>query len=272
MAILKVSEINIYPVKSLGGIAMQSATVMKKGLEHDRRWMLMDEDNIFLTQRIHTKMALFRMGFANNGFRVSFDGQQIDIPHTFEGDPVRAKIWDDDVTVQEVSARHSEWFSKNLGINCKLVAFPEQNERPVDIKYRVADDHVSLADAYPLLICGQNSLNDLNERLEVPVPMNRFRPNIVFTGGDPFEEDTWSRFTLGSLNFAGVKPSKRCVLITVDQETGVKGTEPLVTLSKFRRRDNGVYFGQNIIPTTTGQISIGDEIIIHTSVNAFSFQ
>lgn len=268
MSQFKVSELYVYPVKSLAGISLQTGIVMKKGIQHDRRWMLVDQDNVFLTQRVHNKMALFRMSFANNGFNVSFDGQQLNIPQTFEGDPVRAKIWDDEVTVQEVSASHSQWFTKNLGINCKLVAFPEQNERPIDARYRVGDDHVSLADAYPLLLVGQSSLDDLNDRLTSPVPMNRFRPSVVFTGGDPFEEDTWSRFTIGSLSFAGVKPCKRCVLITVDQATAAKGTEPLATLSKYRKKDNGVYFGQNTIPTTTGKISIGDEIIIHSSVDA----
>jgi uncharacterized protein YcbX len=185
---------------------------------------------------------------------------------------VRAKIWDDEVTVQEVSAQHSEWFSKNLGINCKLVAFPENNGRAVDENYRVGDDHVSLADAYPLLIVGQNSLDDLNARLKSPVPMNRFRPNVVFTGGDPFEEDTWRDFTVGQMKFTGVKPSKRCVMITIDQETATKGIEPTATLAKYRRRDNGVYFGQNVIPTGTGKISIGDEIIIHSSVSAHTFK
>jgi len=244
---------------------MASARVMKKGLQHDRRWMLIDEDNIFLTQRIHHRMALFHLAFSDNGFRVSYDGTEITIPSTMEPDPIRAKIWDDEVTVREVSSAHSEWFSKHLGTRVRLVAFPEENERPVDEKYRVGNDHVSLADAYPLLIVGQSSLDDLNQRMEIPVPMNRFRPSVVFTGGEAFEEDHWSKFTIGGLTFAGVKLCKRCVLITVDQATGVKGTEPLVTLSKYRRKDNGVYFGQNIIPIEPGQISIGDEIIINST-------
>lgn len=272
MAQLKVTGLFFYPVKSLGGISVPSATILKKGIQHDRRWMLMDENNVFLTQRIHAQMALFRMSNADNGFFVDYNGQQLHIPFTIEGDPVRAKIWEDEVTVREVSLRHSEWFSENLGVNCKLVAFPEENDRAVDERYRVGDDHVSLADAYPLLIVGQSSLDDLNNRMDVSLPMNRFRPNIVFTGGEPFEEDTWSRFTLNDLKFAGVKPSKRCVLTTVDQDTAAKGAEPLATLAKYRRRDGGVYFGQNVIPITTGQISIGDEITIHSSVSAHIFQ
>jgi uncharacterized protein YcbX len=124
---------------------------------------------------------------------------------------------------------------------------------------------VSLADAYPLMMIGQSTLDDLNKRLENPLPMNRFRPSVVFTGGEPFEEDHWDKFTMNNLTFAGVKLCKRCVLITIDQATGIKGIEPLATLSKYRKKDNGVYFGQNVIPTTLGQLSIGDEIIINST-------
>lgn len=262
MAFYKISELNIYPIKSLGGIPVQSAMVKQKGLEHDRRWMLVDEENVFLTQRIHNHMALFRMSFGDNGFRVSFKGDDIDIPFTMEGDPVRAKIWNDEVTVREVSSVHSDWFSGNIGIRCRLMAFPEENARYIDPKYRLADESVSLADGYPLLLLGQATVDDLNRRLEIPVPMNRFRPSVVFTGGDAFDEDKWTRFSMGDGSFAGVKTCRRCVLITVDQETGIKGTEPLATLSTYRRWDNGVHFGQNVIPVKLGKISIGDEIIV----------
>jgi uncharacterized protein YcbX len=262
---LRISEINIYPVKSLGGIPVSSSRVMKKGLEHDRRWMLIDDDNVFLTQRIHNRMALFKMSFGNEGFQVSYQDKRLMIALGTQGDPVRAKIWDDEVMVCEVSPVHSEWFSENLGVKCKLVAFPEQNERAVDARYRIADDHVSLADAYPLMIIGQSTLDDLNNRLEDPLPMNRFRPSVVFTGGEAFGEDHWERFTMNNLSFAGVKLCKRCVLTTVDQATAAKGAEPLLTLSKYRKKDGGVYFGQNVIPIELGQISIGDEIIVNST-------
>jgi uncharacterized protein YcbX len=262
MAFYRISELYIYPVKSLGAIPVRSVSVKPKGFEHDRRWMLIDEQNVFLTQRIHNHMALFRMSFGDEGFRASFKDDQLNIPLTTQGDPVRARIWNDEVTVQEVSPAHSEWFSKNIGIRCKLVAFPEENARPVDPRYKVADDHVSLADGYPIMVIGQSTLDDLNQRLKDPVPMNRFRPSVVFTGGDAFDEDQWRRFSIGNGKFAGVKPCMRCVLITVDQETGIKGIEPLATLSTYRKRDNGVYFGQNVIPTRLAQIAIGDEIIV----------
>jgi uncharacterized protein YcbX len=211
-------------------------------------------------------MALFKTSLSADGVVVDFKGDSILVPFgLIEGSPVRAKIWDDEVTVNEVSTKHSEWFTKNIGFTCKLVAFPETNDRIIDPKYRISDENVSLADAYPLLIIGESSLDDLNQRLQVPLPMNRFRPNVVFSGGDPFDEDTWKRFAIGQLNFAGVKSCKRCILTTVDQETGIRGAEPLVTLSKFRKRDNGVYFGQNVIPLSLGNISVGDEIVVSES-------
>jgi uncharacterized protein YcbX len=132
----------------------------------------------------------------------------------------------------------------------------------VEENYARNNDHVSLADAYPLLIIGQSSLDDLNGRMKSPLPMNRFRPNIVFTGGKAFEEDEWSNFQIGNARFAAVKPCSRCVLTTVDQETGVKGPEPLVTLATYRKKENHIYFGQNLLVLEPGRISLGDQIIM----------
>jgi hypothetical protein len=145
---------------------------------------------------------------------------------------------------------------------CRLVYFPEENSRPVDPRYKVNGEQVSLADAYPFLIIGQSSFEDLNSKLQEPVPMNRFRPNFVFTGGKPFEEDTWRNFSIGSTRFVGVKPCDRCVLTTVNQETGQKGVEPLKTLTSYRKRDNKVYFGQNLVALDHKRIQIGDLITL----------
>ena len=116
--------------------------------------------------------------------------------------------------------------------------------------------------AYPVLIIGQSSLDDLNQRMKEPLPMNRFRPNIVFTGGEPYEEDGWKNFRIGQNRFVGVKPCSRCVLTTVNQDTGKKGIEPLATLSTYRMRNNKVYFGQNLIPLDHNEIAEGDEIVL----------
>lgn len=262
MSRLTLSEIWIYPIKSLGGIRLSSARVMKKGLYLDRRWMLIDQDNVFMTQRIHPAMALFKLSIENDQLRIAHKEEFIHVPiHTsVSGPPVLARVWEDAVTVYEVPGHYSAWFSERLGLACRLVFFPEENERPVDERYRVGDDQVSLADAYPILLIGQSSLDDLNKRLQEPVPMNRFRPNFVFTGGMAYEEDGWRNFTINKKRFVGVKPCSRCVLTTVDQETAEKGKEPLATLATYRRKENKILFGQNVIAIDYEEIFEGDEL------------
>ena len=269
MAGLRLSEIWIYPIKSLGGIRVKSARVFEKGLEYDRRWMLIDRDNDFMTQRIYPKMALFKLQFQSrwwlgSKFKITHgkDSIRLSPHHSCLSKPIKAIIWDDEVEVYEVDKKYSTWFSQHLGIECKLVSFPESNSRLVDQKYQINHEHVSLADAYPLLLIGEQSLADLNSRLEEPVPMNRFRPNLVVSGSQPYEEDGWKNFSVGRNKFAAVKPCARCVLTTVNQNTGEKGVEPLATLSKYRKQDNKVLFGQNLIAIDHDEIQEGDEIIL----------
>lgn len=263
MAKLTLTEIWIYPIKSLAGVRLQKANVKQKGLEHDRRFMLVDEAGRFLTQREHSNMALFNVAIDNDLLtiesRTSRQTLTIDLePNVGEALPVQ--IWEDEVEAWEVNPVFSNWFSNELQIKCKLVYFPESNRRDVDPEYAHAKEQVSLADGYPCLIIGQSSLDDLNSRLEVPLPMKRFRPNFVFTGGQPFEEDEWKNFKIGKNRFAGVKLCARCVLTTVDPETGIKGKEPLATLATFRKRDNKILFGQNLIPIDYDEVCEGDEI------------
>lgn len=266
---LSLSEIWIYPVKSLGGIRLSSAKVMGKGLAFDRRWMLVDENGQFLTQRVHPRMALFKLSMNDGQLHVSHKQHSIDIPLHGLALPEanRVTIWNDMVTAQEVSKEHSQWFSDLMDMKCRLVYFPEENPRPVDPTYKVNDEHVGLADAYPFLIIGQSSLDDLNSRLQEPVPMNRFRPNLVFTGGEPYEEDRWRNFTIGSARFVGVKPCARCVLTTVNQDTAEKGTEPLKTLSGYRKNGSKVLFGQNLVALNHHEIKAGDPITIESTTN-----
>lgn len=265
---LTLSEIWIYPVKSLGGIRLETATVRRKGLQFDRRWMLIDANGVALTQRVHPEMALFKPSIADDQMAMEYrkPGHAVStavVRLSFQprGPAIRAHVWEDQVDVHEVDPAISEWFSDLLNIHCRLVAFPEQNPRPVDTRYSIADEHLSLADAYPFMTIGQKSLDDLNGRLAEPVPMNRFRPNFVFTGGNAFAEDTWKDISIGSLRFVAVKKCDRCVLTTVDQETGMKGTEPLKTLSGYRKAGNKVYFGQNMVALDEGSLSVGQRII-----------
>ncbi|MEJ1238893.1 MOSC N-terminal beta barrel domain-containing protein [Chryseolinea sp. T2] len=267
---LTLSEIRIYPIKSLSGISKTQSRLLPKGLEHDRRWMLVDESGMFMTQRVHTSMALFHMQESAEGFVVSREGESIVLPYV-QSEPSGAfevQIWDDRVWAFEVNPAFSSWFTRKLGIICRLVAFPEQNARQIDPSYAAAGENVSLADAYPLMIIGESSLADLNSKLRDPLPMTRFRPNLVFSGGAPFEEDTWKEFTIGENAFTGVKRCARCVLTTIDPLTGQKGAEPLKTLATYRKANNKIYFGQNVIARTTHEIKIGDKINLITTHQA----
>jgi uncharacterized protein YcbX len=256
MSMLIVSSLHIYPIKSLGGISLQTAAVLKKGMAFDRRWMLVDDEHRFLTQRVHPRLALFKLQQSDEGFVIHHDSASLNLATGELGENIKAVIWDDEVRVREVSQAHSDWFSKQLGFRCRLVFFPEKNERPV----QSADYPVSLADAHPLLIIGESSLDDLNSKMKSPLPMNRFRPNIVFTGAEAFAEDNWENIRIGEVSLKAAGLCARCVLTTVDQDTGTKGVEPLATLSLYRKWDKGVYFGQNLSVIKEGTISVGDLI------------
>lgn len=264
---MHISEINIYPVKSLKGISLTESVVEGRGLQFDRRWMLVDANNQFMTQRDFPKMALIRIEVEDDYLIVRFGDQQTVIP--FEpnaGETAEVAIWDSIVLASVYDRKTNGWFSDVLGLNCRLVLMPETTKRAIDPAYAVKKDEdvVSFADGYPFLLIGEGSLADLNSRLEEPVPMNRFRPNLVAAGADPFAEDEWKRIRVGETVFHIVKPCDRCVLTTVDQSTGKKnGKEPLKTLSTYRNRNGKVLFGQNLIAENPGRtVRVGDKIEI----------
>lgn len=266
----RITEIWIYPIKSLAGIRKQKAVVKQKGLQYDRRWMLVDGEGRFLTQREHPKMALFKLAMDKDYLIISSQSAVAGFPQSItlelkddiSGDFSKVQIWDDEVEAVEVSQEYSKWFSEHLMITCKLVFFPESNRRDADPDYAKNNEQVSLADGYPFLIIGQSSLDELNTKLEQPVSIKRFRPNFVFTNGLPHEEDMWRNFKIGSVSFEGVKPCARCVLTTVNPETGETGVEPLKTLSSYRRKNGKVCFGENLLPRMDGEVSEGDLIEI----------
>jgi len=261
---LQISNLYIYPIKSLGGIEVQNVKLTDRGLEHDRRWMLVDERNQFLTQRNFPEMALLKTAFKENKL-IIFERNNDEDALALDLDPVNGKkvqvdVWDDHCEAQQVSTTADVWFSDKLRRNVKLVYMPDSSRRKVDEKYALQNDITSFSDGYPVLLIGQSSLDDLNSRLDQPVPMNRFRPNIVFTGGAPYQEDEMQHFKINDLDFYGVKPCGRCVMTTINQDTGSVGKEPLRTLSMYRTANNKVNFGQNILHTGLGRINVGDEI------------
>ena len=265
---MHLSEINVYPIKSLGGISLKSSIVENRGLQFDRRWMLVDERNEFLTQRNFPTMATIRVEIISDGLRVSSADKNLEIsfkPNTNETASV--KVWSSRCRAQIYESEINEWFSEILNANCKLVLMPEEARRKVNYFYAVhRDDTVSFADGYPFLLIGENSLSNLNARLETPVPMNRFRPNFVVSGSEAFAEDGWKRIKIGGAIFHVVKPCARCVITTIDQTSGEKqSVEPLKTLATFRIPKRSVkkkiLFGQNLIAENAGAVlNVGDEI------------
>lgn len=259
---LTVSAINIYPIKSLGGISLPTAEVTDRGLKYDRRWMLVDEHNRFLTQREHPQMALLKVDIKSEGLLVTHHLKgHITIPFR-SADHARQEvvIWDDTCTGVFVSDDLDNWFSDVLGFKCRLIYMPDDTRREVDQRYAAKGSITSFSDAYPFLIIGQASLDDLNRRLAEPLPMDRFRPNIVFTGGQPFEEDLMDHINISGISFYGVKLCARCIMTTINQQTGVKAKEPLKTLASYRHKNNKILFGQNLTHDITGQIKVGDTI------------
>lgn len=246
-----VSELYVYPIKSLGGIRLQKALIEKRGLQHDRRWMLTDEKGRFISQREHAVLALLQVEILPQGLLVTHKKNDISpllVPFAANDEKSKlVSIWDDVCFAFEVNPEADKWFSEVLGFPAKLVHMPENAIRPVDPEYGRKKDMVSFADAFPFLIIGQEALNDLNARVEEKFPMNRFRPNIVFTGGEAFAEDSWTEFTIGATTFYPVKLCARCQVTTINQQTGIASKEPLKTLASYRTVNNKVMFGQNLI-------------------------
>ena len=254
---LQLTQINIYPVKSLDGYSPTAAIVEKRGLQHDRRWMLTDTEGVFMTQRTNGKMALLQAIIQDNALiiREKQDHSNsikilIDAVLTKsdrEVASINVEIWDDTVKAVKVSEEADTWLSVFLGKKCHLVTMPDTTDRRVDEAYNTGDDVVSFADGYPFLIIGEASMQELNTRLDTPLSIRRFRANFIFSGGKPFQEDDFKAFKMGDIDFIGVKNCSRCVLITRDPDTGEKGKEPLQTLNTYRQRGTKTMFGQNVL-------------------------
>ncbi|HTY39366.1 MAG TPA: MOSC N-terminal beta barrel domain-containing protein [Bacteroidota bacterium] len=258
---LKLTQINIYPIKSTKGISLQSARLDDRGLEFDRRWMVVDEQGQFMTQRTLPAMALIHVALQDDYLSVTSRGiGALSVPVHSGGPTMRVQIFDDSLDAVDTGDDSSRWFSQVLGTRCRLVRMPEEPSRFVNLKYAPPKTAVGFADAFPLMLLSEASLKDLNERLAEPVPMNRFRPNLVVNGSYAFEEDTWRAIQIGAVTLRVAKPCARCTVPTVDQNTAETGKEPIRTLSSYRTRDSKVYFGQNLIHEEAGVLSVGDEI------------
>jgi uncharacterized protein YcbX len=257
----------IYPVKSLAGIPRDSLVLTDRGAQGDRRWMLVDNEGRFISQREWPRLCLFRVRTANEGFEIEGRrGESVRLPLTLEqGRNAMVSVWSDTVCAIEADQEVNQFFSRELDMPCRLVYMPEESHRFVDSAYAGDGQLTSFSDAYPLLLIGSGSLRELNRRLrensESEMSWDRFRPNIVVATDEPHVEDSWSEFALGNVEARGVKLCSRCVMTTVDQSSGVAGKEPLRTLAQYRTMKNKIMFGQNVI-SHQGVIRIGDAIRI----------
>ncbi len=263
---MELSEINLFPVKSLGGIGVARWPLDRFGLYLDRRWMVVDAQGRFLTQRQHPQMALVRPRL--DGERLTLTCFGLPDHHVPAPDPeaprVPVRVWEDEVAAVHLSAETDAWLAQAIGVpDCRLVWFPEDAVRPVDPRFAGPEDRTAFSDGFPLLLIGEGSLDDLNARLEAPLPMRRFRPNLVVQGAPPYAEDHWRRIRIGEVVLRVVKPCSRCVVTTVDPDTGeARGPEPLRTLAGYRQRDGKVFFGQNLIHETQGVLRVGDPVTV----------
>jgi len=266
---MKITAIYLYPVKSLGGISLQEATAEKRGLEYDRRWMLTDESGVFLSQRELPEMALLQPAIENGHLVIRHRGKPLEplsipLDPASYGEPRTVTIWDDNCAAVHVSEDADTWFREALNSPCHLVYMPDNSVRPVNPDYALPGDMVSFADGYPFLVLGESSMAFLNDKLETPLSIGRFRPNFVFSGASPHEEDTWKRFSIGQVQFRGTKPCGRCQIPTIDQETLIQSKEPTATLAKYRRYGYKIIFGMNVcLDGSPGVVRVGEEVVVY---------
>lgn len=260
-----VTALIYYPIKSCRGCKVDEIEVQRMGLANDRRLMVIGPDGRFLTQRDVPRLALVTPTLSPEGLLLSAPGMDSLALQLRTGGPTRpVDIWKSrGMPAIDQGEAPAEWFSALLGRPVRLVRLAEGHRRIINEKYAVhPDDHTGFADGYPILLASEDSLADLNARLQTPVPMNRFRPNLVVRGCKPFAEDTWKRIRIGEVHLAVVKPCARCVVTTIDQETLALGREPLETLATYRKEEKGVMFGQNVIPLNEGRLRRGMNVEI----------
>jgi len=265
---ITLAAINVYPVKGLKGIALEEASCTDRGIRHDRRWMIVDPAGVFMSQRSHPLMATIWTDLDADSLRLSApDEDGVQVP--FEpppAPPMKVQVWNSIVDAVPASREADLWLSTYLDTPCRLVYMPDDSVRYSNDRYAGQGKRVGFADGYAYLVIGEASLADLNARLAAKrhpaLPMNRFRPNLVVSGTDPYGEDRFGEIRIGGAAFRGVKPCGRCQVTTTDQSTGeVMGPEPLLTLAGYRdSAEFGQMFGMNMVSVRAGPVRVGDAV------------
>jgi len=269
---MKIDEIRVYPIKSCGGVSLEQAELGARGLEHDRRFMLVDDADRFVTLRTEPTLPFVDMTIEADGYRATFPrGRSIVLPfRPMSGERRTVVVWNDQVEAI-VLGEASDAFSDFLGRSIRVVHLPDDVVRPVKPSRARPGDQVSFADAYPLLLMSLASIADLSHRVGRPMDMRRFRPNLVVDGAEPYAEDYFAELRVGEITFRGPKACSRCVATTIDPVDGSKSVEPLRTLAGYRRANGEVFLGMNLIHDGPGQLRRGDslEVIRRHTERAF---
>jgi len=262
-----ISQLWVYPIKSMQGILLDSVKLEKRGFKFDRRWMLVNADRQFVSQRQQPKMALIEVKLSEFGLEIrAIDMPVLVIPYP---DPdielfeeIEVTCWDDTIMAQHINTAIDNWFSEFLELDCQLVYMPEKSQRKVDPDYALGNDIVSFSDGFPYLMISEASLDDLNQKVDIELSVNRFRPNIVIAGCEAYAEDSLGHFRINQNDFFAVKPCSRCVITTINPDNAKKESrEPLKSLAKYRKKGNKVMFGQNVLkqcPDTESILTVGD--------------
>ena len=267
---MRVSSLWVHPVKSCRAVGLDRVELDETGFRHDRRWMIVDPDGRFVTQRDRPELATVSVTLWGDHIALTADGHgALTLP--LDPGPAaptqRVVVWDDAAAARRASPDAATWLRTTLGLDGDIVWLPLPDARPVDPAYARASDRVGFADGFPLLVATEASLDALNARLARPVPMERFRPNVVVSGAEAFAEDRWGMIRVGLVRGRVAKPCARCVMVNTDPWTGERSAEPLKTLSRFRRRESKVYFAQNVVHTreSIGRwVSVGDEVVVES--------
>lgn len=263
MAYLK--QLNIYPIKSLAGISVDSAQVEEQGLSFDRRLMLVNAKGQFQTARKYPQLLSYSTKLVDGGIEVKSNQQSsIVINYNDFKQDISVTLWREELSLKSAPSEINQWFSEQLKQNVSLVMLTDECTR-----YREKlEQQVSLSDGYPVLLIGESSLHELNRRASEPSLMAQFRTNLVIADSEAFAEDGWQKIKIGEVIFELVKPCERCVMTTVDLKNfkARSSKEPLAALGKFRADSKGrLMFGENLIAQNSGVISVGDSVEVITT-------
>ena len=261
---MHLASLHLHPLKSAAPVDVATLDIEARGPRGDRRWLVVDEAQRFITARQQPAMVLIRALPDGDGLGLSAPGHPslAVVAPAADAERIRVRIWDDDVEAACSAPAADAWLSAFLDRPVRLVHMDPRSRRPVDAAYAQPGDEVSFADGYPLLAISQAALDALNARLALPITMARFRPNLVVAGGAAHAEDAWRRVRIGDVVFDAAKPCTRCVFTTIDPATGQRDPagEPLRTLKTYRRSSAGISFGMNLIPRGSGRLRVGDPV------------